>query len=168
MLACLDVHYGASRACAAAVVFSDWADSVPLRQYATQLAVSAAYEPGRFYLRELGPLLAVVELIREPIEVYIIDGYCQLSADGTPGLGTHLHAALEGGAAVIGVAKNRFRQSRHAAEILRGGSQRPLFVTAIGLPQTLAASRIATMAGRYRLPALIKAADRLARRCACR
>ena len=164
MMACLDVHYGDNAACAAAVIFADWSDSEPLRWYSTLVAAMAAYEPGRFYLRELGPLTAVVKLIQEPIGVFVIDAYCYLSADKTPGLGAYLCDSINGPVAVIGVAKNRFRDARHAEEVLRGNSRRPLFVTAIRLPQQIAATRIASMSGRFRLPTLIKAVDQLARR----
>ena len=164
MKACLDVHYHQQSASAAAVVFDDWAADKPAAEYVTAVTGGVEYRPGRFYLREFAPLLAVIECIAEPVEVFIIDGYCTLSAAGAPGLGAHLYAAMEQRAAVIGVAKSRYRGTDHAAEVIRGGSQRPLFVTSLGMPQRVAASRIASLAGRYRMPKLLKAVDRLARR----
>ncbi|MCE9544876.1 MAG: hypothetical protein K8T25_05075, partial [Planctomycetia bacterium] len=76
----------------------------------------------------------------------------------------HLHAAINQRCSIIGVAKNRYQNSRHADEVLRGGSARPLFVTAIGMPQTNASAKIAAMAGEFRIPTLIRLADQLARR----
>ncbi len=64
---------------------------------------------------------------------------------------------------IIGVAKNRYRETTHAVELFRAGSVRPLYVTAVGLEYEVAAQRIASMAGKYRIPDLIKAADRLSR-----
>jgi len=163
MKACLDVHYKEQAARAAAIVFDDWAAATPVVEYSAVVTESGQYEPGRFYLRELAPLLAVIQHIAEPIEVFIIDAYCYLSAHGTPGLGAHLYAAINERASVIGVAKNRFRDSDHAEELFRGGSNRALFVTSIGLPQKVAALKIASMAGRFRIPTLLKAADQLTR-----
>lgn len=63
----------------------------------------------------------------------------------------------------MGVAKNRFRDTVHAAEIYRGNSKRPLFVTSIGVDYQRAAAHVQSMAGAHRLPTLLKTVDRLSR-----
>jgi deoxyribonuclease V len=172
MKACLDVHYHEDRAHAAAIVFDCWDAPTGVAEYTALVTGSSEYEPGRFYRRELEPLLAVVGRIAEPVEVFVIDAYCTLSADGAPGLGAYLRAATDRRTAVdrrptvIGVAKNRFRGADHAYELYRGHSRRPLFVTALGMPLDEAAAGIAAMAGRYRIPTLLQAVDRLARESA--
>ena len=163
MKVCLDVHCHERTASAAALVFDDWATSTPVARYRSLVPGCAKYEPGRFYQRELAPLLAVIECIVEPIEVLIIDAYCTLAADGTPGLGAHLFASTGEQAVVVGVAKSRLRNTDHAEEICRGVSRRPLFITSLGLPQPVAAEKIASMAGRHRIPTLLKLVDQLAR-----
>lgn len=162
-MACLDVHYKDQTACAAAIVFDDWSVHTPIAGYSTAVIINSNYEPGQFYRRELKPLLAVIELIAEPIRLFIIDAYCYLFADRDPGLGTYLHDALNKEATIIGVAKNRYKESDHAEELFRGGSKRALFITSIGMPKKVAASRIASMPGGFRIPTIIKAADQLAR-----
>ena len=72
-----------------------------------------------------------------------------------------MHA--EFGVPVICVAKTAFRGASHAAGVLRGGSSRPLYVTAAGLTVAEAASVVGEMAGRFRLPDALKRVDRLAR-----
>jgi len=161
MIACLDVHYTESMAYAAALVFEDWTSPGGIAEHYASLPHSANYEPGRFDLRELEPLLAVIRLLDRPIHVFVIDGYCQLSAEGEPGLGVHLAKALDGSAAIVGVAKNRYRTSTHAVELQRGKGSRPLFITAIGMEAAQAAQHIASMAGEFRLPTLLRAVDRL-------
>lgn len=163
MIACLDVYYSESRAHAAAVVFAEWSSTATVAEYDATIAELAPYQPGQFYLRELQPLLAVIGKIVEPIDTYIIDGYCYLSPEHTPGLGDRLHDALGQTATIIGVAKNRYQQSEHAAELLRGGSARPLFITAVGIDYEAAARLVESMAGEFRIPTLIKAADSLSR-----
>ena len=164
MLACLDVHYFEGEARAAAVVFNEWRDAQWVNQYSVMVQTVEAYRPGKFYLRELKPLLAAIERIGEPVETYIVDAYCYLSPDEEPGLGAYLYAEIHGRSSIIGVAKNRFRHSRHAMEVLRGHSRRPLYVTSIGLSREDAASCIAAMSGEFRIPTLLKAADQLARK----
>ena len=164
MKACLDVHYGPRAATAAAVVFESWPDAEPRATYTAQIDEVAAYRPGRFFLRELGPLNTVIEAIAEPIGTWVVDAYCHLDARRSPGLGAHLCDSLGGCERVIGVAKSRFRESTHAAELLRGGSRRPLFITAVGLGVEEAVRCVESMAGEHRIPELIKLADRLARR----
>jgi deoxyribonuclease V len=163
MIACLDVHYLRDTARAAAVVFGRWSDTRPTGGYSVLIHANEAYQPGKFYLRELKPLMAVIERINEPISAYVVDAYCYLSPDKEPGLGAYLYRALQGRAFIVGVAKNRFRSAVHAIEVFRGKSRRPLYITSIGMPQEEAAFCISTMSGKFRIPTLLKMADERAR-----
>lgn len=163
MHAALDVHYSADAARAACLGFSAWTDAVPSFSHAISLPGAGDYEPGQFYRRELDPLLAVLKEADRSFETIVIDAYCHLDHEGSPGLGAHLAEALPEFVSIIGVAKNRFRDTTHAHELLRGESQRPLFVTSIGIPLLDAAATIATMHGEHRHPTLLKAVDQLAR-----
>jgi deoxyribonuclease V len=119
------------------------------------------YQPGRFYLRELPPLHAVLDGL-EAIRLLIVDGSADLDPGGRPGLGAHAHA--EFGVPVIGVAKTAFRTATHAVPVMRGErSARPLYVTAAGMPRQEAAELVRRMAGRHRLPDALRRADALAR-----
>jgi deoxyribonuclease V len=63
---------------------------------------------------------------------------------------------------VVGVAKTRF-EGAPAAEVLRGRSARPLFVSAIGLEVELVADLVRGMHGADRRPTLLAAVDRACR-----
>jgi deoxyribonuclease V len=157
----VDVHYldnGSARA--AMVAARDPRFALVTHTETALVSVSAPYEPGAFYRRELGPLRAVVASCGR-LAVVVVDGYVDLDARGRPGLGAHVHA--EFGVPVIGVAKTPFRTATHAAQVRRGRSSRPLYVTAAGMPVLEAARLVGEMAGRYRLPDALKLADRLAR-----
>jgi deoxyribonuclease V len=162
MIAALDVHYDeiASSALAAAVVFQNWEDEEPLREYTVRCNGIAAYVPGQFFQRDLPCLLAVLGAIQEPINVVVIDGYVSLG--DKPGLGIHLWEALQRQKAVVGVAKTRFH-SASAVEVYRGLSKTPLFVTAVGMEVAEAATKVVTMSGSHRNPKLLKGVDQLAR-----
>lgn len=162
MLACLDVHYGGSLAHAGAIVFRTWTDEHPICQYEASSREAGEYVPGEFYKRELGPLLEVISLIPHSLQTLLIDGYCTLSEEGRPGLGAHLYSALNQSVRIIGVAKTCFR-SAPAAQVLRGTSMRPLYVSALGMPVLEAAQGVARMHGRFRIPTLLRAVDALAR-----
>ena len=164
MMACLDVHYFEDKAQAAAIVFQDWKSSLSISEYTATTINPAKYEPGRFFLRELHPLLTVIDNIVETIDCFVIDGYCYLSPDLTPGLGASLSESLVNNETIVGVAKNRFRDSKHAVELIRGKSTRPLFVTSIGIESAIAAQYVASMTGKYRIPSLLKAVDQLSRK----
>ena len=163
MIACLDVQYDNHQAAAAAMVLDSWRASLPFAQYSTLVQGIGEYEPGKFYLRELRPLLSVMDMIAESIDTLVIDAYCFLDADLSPGLGARLYESLPRHPIIIGVAKNRYRDTRHAQEVFRGGSKKPLFVTSIGLSPQDAASHIESMIGDFRIPTLLKLVDRLAR-----
>lgn len=163
MLACLDVHYSDSFVRAAAVVFENWSSTAPRRVYSVDMQGAERYESGKFYRRELQPLLNLIQIIEEPIQLYIIDAYCYLSDERLPGLGVYLYKALNRKIPVVGVAKNKFKQTDIAEEVYRGGSEKPLFVTSVGISPKEAARDIAVMAGDFRIPDLLKLVDRKAR-----
>jgi len=95
------------------------------------------------------------------VDLLIIDGYVDLDPGGSPGLGAHVHEQL--GLPVVGVAKTEFRTASHAVVVRRGGSTRPLYVTAVGVELAEAAAMVAGMAGPHRIPDALRRVDELAR-----
>jgi len=75
----------------------------------------------------------------------------------------HLWLSLAKRIPVIGVAKSNFRGTPEEAKLYRGNSRRPLFISCMGLPLDEAQNYIARMHGEYRIPTLLKSADRLSR-----
>jgi deoxyribonuclease V len=161
MLACVDVDYRDDHALAACVLFESWTDDRSAGTHREVIAPVQPYQSGKFYQRELPCLLAVLAKVCQPLETVVVDGYVWLDDAQSPGLGGHLHAAL--GLPVIGVAKTRFPRATAAKPVLRGDSQRPLYVTAAGLEVETAARHVQSMHGTYRLPTLLKLVDRLCR-----
>ena len=168
MIACVDTHYFNDSARTGLVLFENWSDASPTREFVNNRPhESADYVPGQFFQRELPCLLAAlrsaacdVDVII--IDVIIIDGYVWLDASGRKGLGALLYEELDASTHVIGVAKNRFRGSA-GTEVFRGASRRPLIVTAVGIEEDEAARWVETMHGKHRIPTLIKRADFLSR-----
>ena len=141
LLACVDVDYRGAGAVAAAILFLDWSSPFALEEHRVTVDEVAPYRPGAFYERELPCILAVLRRGRGPIGVVVVDGYVWLGPQ-RPGLGAHLHAALGGEIAVIGVAKSPF-PGAPATPLLRGDSQRPLYVSSVGVDLASAAASIA-------------------------
>ncbi|MEI7056957.1 endonuclease V [Nocardioides sp. CCNWLW239] len=157
-----DVDYPAVGGAHAALLVSASADFATIdEQHTSRLDDVADYVPGRFYEREL-PAIQAVLAIANPLDVLIVDGYVDLDPAGRAGLGRHVwEAGLA--AAVIGVAKTRFRAATHATPVLRGISAKPLYVTAAGMTQEEAADLVGVMAGDARIPDALRLVDRLAR-----
>jgi deoxyribonuclease V len=140
--AAADVHYpGTGGARAAAVLAADAAFAHVLAARTAVVPRVPPCQPGRFYLRELPPLHAVLDGL-SGLGLLVVDGYA---------------------IPVIGVARSRFRTAAHAVPVVRGPAVRPLFITAAGMPVTDAADLVRRMAGRYRLPGALRRADTLAR-----
>jgi deoxyribonuclease V len=95
-----------------------------------------------------------------PVDVVVIDGYVWLGPN-RPGLGARL--ARQTPIPIVGVAKTSFKDNTEAIALTRGGSSRPLYVTATGMDVNAAVAAVARMHGTYRLPTILKRADRLAR-----
>ncbi|MEM7247902.1 MAG: endonuclease V [Acidobacteriota bacterium] len=163
MIAALDADYRDTGATVGCVLFREWTDPQPTDELVHSVAGVAAYESGEFYKRELPVLLAALGRVDVPLDTLVIDGHVWLDRSDRPGLGVHLHRALDERIPVVGVAKNAFGESAPAHRVLRGESLRPLYVTAVGLPIEVAAEKVRTMAGEHRIPTLLKRADALSR-----
>lgn len=163
MKAVLDAHYRSGRAAAACVLFAHWGDDRPRDVVCADAPVAAPYRAGRFYARELPCLLAVLARAGQRFEVVVVDGYVHLRHAAGRGLGLHLFESLGGATTVIGVAKTPLTIAGRCIPIHRGRSRRPLFVSAAGDPLGQAAEAIVDMHGPYRIPTLLRLADRAAR-----
>lgn len=162
MIVAVDVHYWDEQDMAqgALVGFRGWSDETEAFAHTCLHSGVEPYEPGRFWKRELPVVMKVLCATSADIDAIVVDGYVDF--DGNPAMGWRLWANLGGVIPVIGVAKNRFRDTM-AQEVLRGQSASPLFVTAIGIDVAQAAGCIAQMHGQYRIPTLLKSVDQLAR-----
>lgn len=159
-----DTYYYEDYALCAAIVF-DWNDETPQATYTVRIEEVAPYEPGQFYKRELPCILKCLEQIDlSGIDAIIVDGHVYVDNHKAPGLGAHLYEELEGKIPIIGVAKTSFAKNKETAqEILRGSSQNPLFVSAVGTAIDKAATNVQNMKGGFRMPTLLKTLDQLSR-----
>jgi deoxyribonuclease V len=156
------VHYAPERCAAACALLADWGGPV-VEEEVVRLPPAAPYVAGRFFERELPPLLALLGALSRSPGAAVVDGYVQLAPDDRPGLGAHLFEALGGSVPVIGVAKTAFAGATHAIAVRRGSSERALWITAAGIDPRLAAQLVASMRGAHRIPEALARADRLAR-----
>lgn len=168
MLACLDVDYSPARTCAACVLFAHWDSRQPTATLTARLRAqdAAGYVPGAFYERELPALLAVLDRLPFAVDVLdalVVDGYVWLGRE-RPGLGHHLFEATRRKVPVIGVAKTAFADNELALPLLRGDSQSPLYVTAVGMDALEARDAVARMHGLHRVPTLLRWVDQACRR----
>ncbi|MGK7891622.1 MAG: endonuclease V [Leptolyngbyaceae cyanobacterium] len=167
----VDVHYEGDRATAAGVLFESWPTAQVAQVLVKEIGAIAPYEPGAFYKRELPCILSLLSDIKVSLSCIVIDGFVALGAEQKPGLGMYLYHHLQQHPypnqthpiSIIGVAKSPFAGTPTECEVLRGTSEKPLFVTAIGIDLVIAKARISTMHGEYRMPTLLKKVDQLCR-----
>ncbi len=159
----LDVHYADSVGTAVGVTFLDWESPTAEQTFVATTEGVASYQPGSFYLRELPCLQQLIERVELPIANIVIDGYVTLGDQQTWGLGMHLWEWLKGTVPVIGVAKSSFLGTPGQASLFRGSSQRPLFISAVGMPLEEAKKCICQMHGAHRIPTLLREVDRVCR-----
>jgi deoxyribonuclease V len=132
-LACLDAAYADAAASAACALFPAWDAATPAQVLTWRQGAAAAYEPGAFYKRELPLLLAVLGQAELPPATVVIYGYVWLDGERRPGLGAFLHESLGRRMPVVGVAKSSFGVTSWCIPVVRGGSRRPLFMSAVGM-----------------------------------
>lgn len=155
----IDVHYFDDKARIAGVAFDNWLDDKETQIFTSEYCGVADYKSGEFYKRELPCILKLLDEHHLTLEVIILDGYVWLDGVSKPALGFHLQQAIDFTPVIIGVAKNRHSALGDNFGVLRGGSQKPLYVTAMGIDTDRAKEAIANMHGDFRLPTLIKKAD---------
>lgn len=163
MILAVDVYYTEKGAKTVGIGFENWEDQNPNATFVDHSSEIAEYESGEFYKRELPCILRLLNQIDlNLLDCIVIDGYVILNDTGKLGLGGHLYETLGRKIPIIGVAKTRFAQNeRNHLEVLRGESQKPLWVTVAGIGLDEAAQKIRNMHGEYRLPTLLKHLDTL-------
>ena len=161
-----DTYYSDKKAKTVAIGFNDWTDAEPHEVFTQTLDEVADYQPGEFYKRELPCILSLSNKIDlTKIETIVIDGFVILDDNGKPGLGGHLYASLDQKIPVVGVAKTNFALINEGKrEVFRGRSERPLFITALGVDLDEASNNIRHMHGDYRIPTFLKYLDGLTKK----
>ncbi len=164
MILAFDTWYdNAGKAKTVCLAFEHWNDTQPFAIHTAFMEHVADYTPGEFYKRELPCILDLFKTLPyNSLEAIIVDGFVFLDDEQKLGLGGHLYQALQEKVPVIGVAKTNFASiDKLKKPVLRGESLKPLYVTAIGIDIETAAQHVKSMAGDYRLPALLKQLDQL-------
>ena len=161
MILAFDTYYFDNKAKTVCIAFDDWTESEKHQTFSEVLSDVAEYTPGEFYKRELPCILSLLRQIStETIEAIVVDGYVYLDDEEKLGLGGHLYQALEKRYPVIGVAKTNFATIEKLKQpLFRGESKNPLFITSIGIDVDDATQRIGSMAGKFRIPTLLKKLD---------
>jgi deoxyribonuclease V len=163
MICAFDTYYFDNQARTVCLRFKHWADAEAQQIDTEIIPVTEAYEPGQFYKRELPCIISLLKQIDlTPVPYIVVDGFAVLDDAGRPGLGAHLYNYLKQSIPVVGVAKTNYATLNELKRaVYRGDSQKPLYVTALGINLDLAADYIRQMHGPYRLPTLLKELDRL-------
>jgi len=164
MILAFDTYYDTGgKAKTVCLAFEHWEDAEPFAIHTAFMENVAEYTPGEFYKRELPCILDLFKTLPyNSVEAIIVDGFVFLDDEAKPGLGLHLYKTLAEKIPVIGVAKTNFASIDQLKKpVLRGESQKPLYVTSIGIDTDTAAQQVQRMAGDYRFPALLKQLDQL-------
>ncbi|MNJ91961.1 Endonuclease V [compost metagenome] len=163
MILAFDTYYYENKAKTVCVSFENWTAPETLAVFSEILEDIEEYIPGEFYRRELPCILSLYEkLPAESVEAIIVDGFVYLDDEQKPGLGKYLYEQLEQKIPVIGVAKTNFATiERNKRPVFRGQSERPLYVTAVGIDLEDTAAKVKSMSGNYRIPDLLKQLDQL-------
>lgn len=161
MIVAFDTYYSDNFAKTVGIGFNSWEDNKIAIKNSECIEGISNYESGQFYKRELPCILSLLNKFDIGIiKTIIVDGYTTIDDQGKNGLGGYLYDSLDKRIPVIGVAKNRFKlNSKKAKEIFRGNSSKPLFISSVGIDLSLAAEKVKSMHGNYRIPTMLKIVD---------
>lgn len=165
MILAFDTYYAEDFAKTVAVQFEEWTSETTTHVYEEIITDIEDYVSGQFYKRELPCILSLLKQIDlSTCEAIVIDGFVVLDDQGAKGLGAYLHEALDSKLPIIGVAKNNYTKLEVLKrEVYRGESQKPLYVTALGVDLDQTAEYLQHMHGDFRIPTLLKLVDSLGR-----
>jgi deoxyribonuclease V len=163
MIVAIDVYYKENTAKAVGALIQNWGDAAALQYVIRYINAVEEYEPGAFYKRELPCIMEVMDQIDLlSVTCIVVDGFVVLDDLGKPGLGAYVHERLHRKIPVIGVAKSNFHQNlKNVIPVLRGDSNKPVYVSAVGIDLQLAADYVKGMHGDFRLPTVLKELDRI-------
>lgn len=165
MIYAFDTYYYEDFAKTVCIAFEDWSSEQENEIFNEKTKITAEYESGAFYKRELPCILSLLEKIQlKSNDIIIIDGYVTLNDEGKIGLGGYLFEALDRKFPVIGIAKNGFSSpDSKRRKVFRGESKTPLFLTSIGIDVDEVQKKVEKMHGNFRFPTLLKKLDQLTR-----
>ena len=166
MIIAIDVKYNEETKTAKAVgILFNWLDDKSQRIISKIISNVDDYIPGQFYKRELPCIKAVIEEINlKEIEIIIVDGHIFIDNNENYGLGGYVFKEFNEQIPVIGVAKTFFKGNEKTVKsICRGQSNKPLFVSSIGIKLEVAIENVTNMHGKFRIPTLLKEVDRLSK-----
>lgn len=165
MIAAFDSYYNDDKSKTVGVLFKTLRDNEICEVFMKEECTPAAYEPGAFYKRELPGIIQVLrEMKAFTIDIIIVDGFVWLDDDLKRGLGAHLYVALKERIPVIGIAKSNFATVHNAKRpVYRGSSNRPVYVSTVGIDLDEAAEAVRMMPGKFRIPDVLKQLDILTR-----
>ena len=163
MILAFDTYYFDGKAKTVCLEFQEWNQSTDFKIHTEIIDNVSEYIPGEFYKRELPCILSLLDKIDlKKVEAIVVDGFVYLDDEKKYGLGGHLYEKLNQEIPIIGVAKTNFASiEKDKRSLFRGDSQKPLYVTAIGIELDDAFRKVESMAGEFRMPTLLKEMDRL-------
>lgn len=163
MILAFDTYYFENKAKTVCLEFNKWDESKNFKIYQEIIGNIQEYTSGEFYKRELPCILSLLDKIEiKNVEIIIIDGFVYLNDEFKFGLGAYLYEKLNKEIPVIGVAKTNFATiEENKITLLRGKSNKPLFITSIGIDLNKAYEKIKRMHGEYRIPTLLKELDKI-------
>ena len=163
MILAFDTYYFDGKAKTVCLEFENWNESKDFKIHTEIIENVEEYIPGEFYRRELPCILSLLNQIDlAKVDVIIVDSFVYLDDDKKYGLGGYLYEKLNKEIPIIGVAKTNFASiEKDKVGIIRGDSQKPLYITAIGIELDDAVEKVKSMAGEFRIPTLLKELDRL-------
>lgn len=165
MILAFDTYYFGNKAKTVCLSFDSWTKCEKFEVYSEILENVEEYTSGEFYKRELPCILSLIKKIEiENIEAIIVDGFVFLDDNQKLGLGGHLYKSLGSKIPILGVAKTNFAAiEKNKRKLLRGKSDNPLYITAVGIDLDNATEMIKNLSGQYRIPTILKTLDSLTR-----
>lgn len=155
----VDVDYRDNNTAKVSGVITDSWTSNECAVFSKMVTDVSEYEPGAFYKREMPCIIELLYAIPHRLACIVVDGYVLLGEDQHLGLGGHLYQSLAGMIPVVGVAKTYFQGTPDNQAVLRRGSTKALYVSALGADLDVMKANVDSMHGEFRNPTLLKFVD---------
>lgn len=159
----VNINFQESVDTVAGVLFTKWGSGRAESVLISNVENTESYIGGEIFGRELKIVNTLLEQCKAKPDYILLNGLVYSDGHSEPGFGKRLFDELGGDVSVIGVMQKQIKGLPEECQLCRGESGTPLFVTSVGVELMKAKELITSMHGKFRLPTLLKLAEKKSR-----
>ena len=159
----ININFQENQDTVAGVLFTRWNSGRAESVLSVKVENTESFIGGEIFGRELKVVNALLSQCKSKLDYIVLDGLVFSDGHSEAGLGKYIYDQLEEKVVVIGVSNKLVKGLPEECGLCRGDSGTPLYVTAVSVGLSQAKELITSMHGKFRMPTLLKLAEKKSR-----